>query len=1752
MTFIDPGQQALDNIDATVTSAPELSTAPGLTTDAALSGGDVGGSAKAVAQAAKSQVQSTAASGLFGDLGKGLSDVSRVLNAPLETVQHTYRYLHDVEARHGATAAILEGLGIATGVAVGSLLTGGLGDLALGAGVAAEGAADVGTGEALTEAGEDAASAVSRSGGPLSKVIKFSTKVVNPTTGGAVLGGEAAGFGEGSQVYKDSWSRTANGSVYRDPHTGQLVSFGRDIASGFLHLDHKSTAYNDLSGLLDAGADIYGDPLQASAQLAFAGHTTEGMRGLLSASAKYSGYAMTADNIQRKFDAGDPAYMRALKFFADTDSGSAIRRFDPRLAPIIEDKQVLHAATDPATIPDAEWYHGTATADQGFDPEAEGSSGMRLLRGPGLYMSDKVRPAFTYTLKDETQGASKAVYGLKWAGDHEANFMDLRKAGTTHVDDLAQSMKEVLDAAPEGGGGGDASEVGAFRQSPDTEAFWNAMNDPDTTGDQLFDEWLHMLDTVHGIRESGEYNPAFEKITQDLRASLGAKGYDGMIHQGGDHIGGAGKYTANVVFDPRNMRAVFTHPVEDSRIEKLMGLRSASTEQEAHSVIMNRSVIGGEAIGHRIPTMTGAKLAMTALRAKSDSHDFDAAHPIAGLLRPKTAIGNMYHLFQRVPVGVTGNLARLDDNLVQGYIQFWSAGVGDSAAQSAADLLPDLSLAGRRNVVRNMKLNTLAAMAGMKAPIDATRLAEDGSENELGLFEDPKIKTMLAEMFDKTKPPIDADYTGLYAMRTDGKTPRMRWDSTSGAKYAAGILQSQMTNDDVIPDVKEFRSLAKLLRLGHDTLGGWDQAFYDTVTARMKSLMLSTGAAYATHMALAEDVLNAQRLGLGSLIDGGLNASVQKSQWRALNADYDAIAKVKKTNELANGGIKQIGVVARSMRRAGRMLGVNLQPEQIAAIQRFSARSISRFVTEDDARYAAEFAILTNGHLVDAGLSGETNHGLDATATLGATQRKLQWKYSDRFEAVERGEADGRYNPDWQSFHRQTGKDGPSSAAANALVRAHARGAKEAQAVKEARAATVEALQAIPQKERDAMQALSDKAVGSPKTLTAEQDLAHDIVENVRGVTYSPRTMKPNGNLLTKLANGEIPSLQELGEIPVEDRPKYVPGRIPVPTGSNLVDRITESDFQHVAQPIIKSLARMPTATATYLKYRKAYASMVTKGLLTDEEAAVKAAADTTIDMVRFVHNPEDRVQLDVLMRNWAPFLFAQNQAYRRGLRLMADDPAAFLRYYRSIVGVANVAHQMNDGTGNTYISIPGAGYLTHPMVDAFGLLGGSLSVNPTGFGGTLSSANVIFPLSAGPRPDLAPIVLLPAQAINGIMSQLGNSYPGFSKAAQAANGSLTWAVGKQAMSTSFLDQVIPNALLSDVVTAGAADGTSFNSAMMNTMQNLDYEQRVATAKWIADGKKGPAPQIMPNDQASVTQKQEFLQKLKNQTRIVFLVRTLLAGSSPLGASVTVNDFGFNQDLQNDILKYGVDGGYTHFLSKHPYATAYTAAKSETAQGAPLPESDAAQQWVVDHQAQIKENPAFLYFMPQTTNQAYDPAVYSEQVADGLRTRDTPQDFLDKLYTVAGDQTYYTAYDQHKANVAAAGTNTAALSTEYGNWDAYLAYLQKVQPTWWASFNGGQKSSQAVESLNQLKNLYATGNEPKTSMTAGIGELLNALSTAEEAYVQAGYAENYATEQKTVRDNWQTQTAAWATANPALAPIINHLFRDALTYENPT
>ena len=98
---------------------------------------------------------------------------------------------------------------------------------------------------------------------------------------------------------------------------------------------------------------------------------------------------------------------------------------------------------------------------------------------------------------------------------------------------------------------------------------------------------------------------------------------------------------------------------------------------------------------------------------------------------------------------------------------------------------------------------------------------------------------------------------------------------------------------------------------------------------------------------------------------------------------------------------------------------------------------------------------------------------------------------------------------------------------------------------------------------------------------------------------------------------------------------------------------------------------------------------------------------------MRFVHNLHDRTQWTATMRNWVPFYFAQEQAYRAWAGFMVEDPGGFRRYQMMIAGIGNMTANMQDSNGNRYIAFPGSGFIGKGWPMRWGCTGSWSAVSP-------------------------------------------------------------------------------------------------------------------------------------------------------------------------------------------------------------------------------------------------------------------------------------------------------------------------------------------------------------------------------------------------------------------------------------------------------
>lgn len=615
------------------------------------------------------------------------------------------------------------------------------------------------------------------------------------------------------------------------------------------------------------------------------------------------------------------------------------------------------------------------------------------------------------------------------------------------------------------------------------------------------------------------------------------------------------------------------------------------------------------------------------------------------------------------------------------------------------------------------------------------------------------------------------------------------------------------------------------------------------------------------------------------------------------------------------------------------------------------------------------------------------------------------------------------------------------------------------------------------------------------------------------------------------IASGDAPSLRALDAVDNYDRPT-VKGRVwePIPQEAT-IDKVAQLGFRKVLQPFINYMSREPLFTTIVTDEYKALKPFVEHGLMTPAEANLVAQQRAVPKMLPLIHNTELRSQFSVMTRNYMPFYYAQEQAYKRYANAIFSSPQAFERYRLAVHAIHSSGIIQNDGEGNSYIVFPHMGKLSEWMTSGAGALGlPVLGGIPSQVSGNISSLKSVVPGGLVGTTELPGVSPLMAIGLKEIQAAFPKTEPFISE-----------AIGPIAESQGVSDAMIPNSILRNAIKATPAGerSRSFQSAYMYAIANAKRR----SDELRAEGKDAEADAILPGPEANELVKQKALDRIRNATRIMFLTKTLFSAVSPLAPKIDAGDFGLRDEFRSYIDKYGIVEGAQRFLDKNPDATADTVFQSDnTYTGTDVPAGEKALEWVQANRGFIsKHNLAAAYLVPQSGT--FDSQAYNLELATGLRQHKTPTEFLAALYSASANADYFPALKARDAAIAQYPGMKQEINRQFTE---YKMRLAANNPVWYAQLNDPVKQQVAFQALGELRSTLESGTAPESPQAAVIRGLISDYDNF--AYQQnqlsaAGESTRELTQQ------WSSYLDRVAASNPAATAVINGVFRKLPAYE---
>ena len=501
---------------------------------------------------------------------------------------------------------------------------------------------------------------------------------------------------------------------------------------------------------------------------------------------------------------------------------------------------------------------------------------------------------------------------------------------------------------------------------------------------------------------------------------------------------------------------------------------------------------------------------------------------------------------------------------------------------------------------------------------------------------------------------------------------------------------------------------------------------------------------------------------------------------------------------------------------------------------------------------------------------------------------------------------------------------------------------------------------------------------------------------------------------------------------------------------ANTVSHIGSLINEKATGRIVTRLSREPVFIVEFAKQRKNMERFIGR-TMTAAQADTKALALASQEMVRFIHNPHDKMKFEYGMRVFAPFYFAQNQAWRRIGRLAVQDPGAFEKYVRLMMQAQDFTYTLaKDQNGIPVIPVPGSAW-------AVGMITKALSGTyvPLGLGMNIDSASTILPWSAPPgaepvSPEAAIETFLPKLGPLGLLPLKEAIFPLLSSAGLDVDKLERMVLGPVGSTTSLLSTIIPNSILNHIAqsavgyvgakwagtTPGArqfqtdwlssyvtASNESWRQVTTNQLQNIiDEMKQKPEFKGLSDNSLGNLAFIkfsqMYNTSTADGKKnwQDLMATVQTATMVRSFFRAGVGAVSPLSTQMQPLNAKGRQDWA-DLINLN-DGdqmiSQTEWLLLHPKEAPLMMSNSKSISGASWPETQNALKWIQSPEGRrlyAAYGGAARYLMPlntlQGTGNPYDQLAALYQIHNGMRQRNVPDDMQKQLLQDLGNHIFY-------------------------------------------------------------------------------------------------------------------------------------------------
>lgn len=424
-------------------------------------------------------------------------------------------------------------------------------------------------------------------------------------------------------------------------------------------------------------------------------------------------------------------------------------------------------------------------------------------------------------------------------------------------------------------------------------------------------------------------------------------------------------------------------------------------------------------------------------------------------------------------------------------------------------------------------------------------------------------------------------------------------------------------------------------------------------------------------------------------------------------------------------------------------------------------------------------------------------------------------------------------------------------------------------------------------------------------------------------------------------------------------------------------------------------------------------------------DTAIRAATErATVQTVPFIDDHRIRSQWADTIRNIIPFWFAEETFYKRWARTFIHSPESLRRITLSHQAMNSVGWLQTNEYGEEVFVYPGADKLAPALAKVLEMLPTDskwtvpVSVAMTG---QLKYAAPGFDRIG--LPSAGPMVAVPLRLLRAIQPEL----------AMPIEEKL---LGERGVGRSLPEQLLPS--------------TAYRFYDFFTVRDEELTANVVGAMIMMEANH---PEDVPEPDASPAERDAYIERLRNNARIMLLSKVVLGSILPASPQYDFDPDGLSAEFRS-YLQAGIpiEQAAADFLLDHPEATAYTIFATETSSKAPTDPTEAVYEEILGNEDFYRDNRAAPWLLPAgEPTDAFDRQAWYELLANKIRVRKSDTQFYEDLkFAEAADRYFDTKANVEDAKLGASTAERQRIDQWWAQWkDEYLSthaiFKQKIE-----------------------------------------------------------------------------------------------------------